>query len=544
MKKTIFSFALALALLLNTAVFAADIAEIKGTSKITLSGNAAKNAAVTVTVLKKGVTADEFNASSSPETLCVCYREVKADENGKYTLTFDIGTKSAQYEVYIGEEGKNESVHSVIKYVNDDENAAALSLVSEIFDKQNADEKYAEFENIVKNNADALGINTSLAEMSNLKNGAAIFFASVSKTEANTYESAKKAIDKAMAISLFNEGKIALTGEFEESFNLPESVKKYLEKSYITSETRAFIEEKTKKTSADFASFDKNAAEGIALGVIYSADGTGGVKGYLSDNASLLGIDSSKVTDAFAESIVGKKYNSVAETGIDNFVEKEPAISGGSKGSSSKGGGISSSGISGINPPTAEPIDKKVKEFTDLQGFEWAENAVETLRADGILNGRADGIFAPGETVLREEFLKMLLSAVTFEELDGTFEFDDVNADDWYYDTVKKAYLCKIVNGISENLFGSGRDISRQDMAVMCFNALVKKGIITSENAAQAGFADFDEIAPYANGAVSKLGEMKIVNGDQNGNFNPNGTANRAEAAQMIYNVIEFMKNR
>ncbi|UKI38648.1 MAG: S-layer homology domain-containing protein [Clostridiales bacterium] len=69
----------------------------------------------------------------------------------------------------------------------------------------------------------------------------------------------------------------------------------------------------------------------------------------------------------------------------------------------------------------------------------------------------------------------MLLSAVTFEELEGTFDFDDVKSDDWYYDTVKKAYLCKIVNGMSDRMVGSGNAVSRQDMAVMCYNALIKK---------------------------------------------------------------------
>ena len=543
MKKTVFNFALALALAVNTAVFASGDTEFFSGGKITLSGKAEKNASVTVTVLKEGVTADEFNASDAPETLCLCYREVKANEKGDYTLTFDIGTKSAVYEVYTGETGKGEPEHSVLKYVNETENASALALLSAVFDITDEDEKYAEFENVIKNNTASLGINKKLAETADIKKSAEIFFAGVSKDGVNLYESAKGAVDKAMAVSLFNEGKISLTGEFEESFNLPESAEKYLKKDCITDETRAMIDEKTKKTSADFASFDKAAAEGIALGVIYSADGAGNVKNCLTDNAELLGIDKTKVTDEFAESIIGKKFDAISKIGIDSFVpDEKPIQGGGSKGSPSKGG-VSNSGISGITPPAAEPIDKSSKEFTDLDGFEWAQNAINTLRAEGILNGMSEGISAPSELVLREEFLKMLLSAVTFEELDGAFDFDDVKSDDWYYGTVKKAYLCKIVNGMSERMFGSGNAVSRQDMAVMCYNALIKKGVITGGDAENA-FADAEDIAPYAKEAVSYLNSIKIVNGDENGRFNPNGTATRAESAQMIYNIIEFMKNK
>ena len=172
MKKTVFNFALALALAVNTAVFASGDTEIFSGGKITLSGKAEKNASVTVTVLKEGITADEFNASDAPETLCLCYREVKANENGDYTLTFDIGTKSAVYEVYTGETGKSEPEHSVLKYVNETENASALALLSAVFDITNADEKYAEFENVIKNNTAPLGINTNLADKADIKKSA------------------------------------------------------------------------------------------------------------------------------------------------------------------------------------------------------------------------------------------------------------------------------------------------------------------------------------------------------------------------------------
>ena len=55
MKKTVFNFALALALAVNTAVFASGDTEFFSGGKITLSGKAEKNASVTVTVLKESL---------------------------------------------------------------------------------------------------------------------------------------------------------------------------------------------------------------------------------------------------------------------------------------------------------------------------------------------------------------------------------------------------------------------------------------------------------------------------------------------------------
>ena len=64
----------------------------------------------------------------------------------------------------------------------------------------------------------------------------------------------------------------------------------------------------------------------MGLGVIYSSDGAGAVKSYLTENANLLNIDSAKVTDAFAESIVGKKFNKISEIGLGSFIEEEKPI--------------------------------------------------------------------------------------------------------------------------------------------------------------------------------------------------------------------------
>ena len=543
MKRKILGFALTLFTAVNTFAFAAQDIEIFCDGKISIQKKADKNSVVTAVVLKGGVTLDEFNSSSDTDTLCFCYREINTGENGEYTVSFDIGEKSGRYELYTGTGNDKEIEHSSLRYINKGENEAAISNLLSVFDISDALQRYDGFEKTVVDNADAFGINITFKDAASLKESAKIFFASVSKDDVKTFETAKSCIDKAMAISLFNGGKISFTKEFAKNFSLPESVEKYLEKPYITDETRTFIEEKTKKTSADFESFDKTAAEAVALGVIYSSDGSGGVKNVLIENASLLGIDSSKVTDAFAESIVGKKFDSIESIGLDSFAEEEKPINrGGGGGGGSKN--VSGSVISGADTPVYEPIDETPAEFVDLAGFEWAKEAIESLRTEGIVNGRQEGIFAPSETVLREEFLKMLLSAVTFENLEGDFSFDDVSESDWYYNVVRNAYLCKIVNGISESRFGSGMEISRQDMALMCYNALVKKGIITDDNTKNSTFADSESIAPYARDAVSYLSSIKIVNGDENLCFNPNGSSLRAEAAQMIYNIIRFIKNR
>ena len=93
-----------------------------------------------------------------------------------------------------------------------------------------------------------------------------------------------------------------------------------------------------------------------------------------------------------------------------------------------------------------------------------------------------------------------------------------------------------IVSGISQDEFGAGRMISREDMAVILYRAMQYKGIsFASED---AKFSDSEEISEYAINAVGSLAEKGIINGVGDDRFSPKTSATRAEAAVIIYRSI------
>ena len=94
-----------------------------------------------------------------------------------------------------------------------------------------------------------------------------------------------------------------------------------------------------------------------------------------------------------------------------------------------------------------------------------------------------------------------------------------------------------LVQGIGDNQFAPNANIVRQDMAVIIKNILDKTGR-TSGAAGAEPFGDENDIRSYALDAVNTLKAEKIVNGDQNNNFNPLANTTRAEAAVIIYNVL------
>ena len=131
-----------------------------------------------------------------------------------------------------------------------------------------------------------------------------------------------------------------------------------------------------------------------------------------------------------------------------------------------------------------------------------------------------------------------MLADITVEHGDVTF--DDVSESDWFYTPIKAAKQKNIVNGISESTFGVGQKITRQDMAVITKNVLSYLNISMSKK--DITFVDKGEIADYATDSISRLVANGIINGYEDNTFKPTGFATRAEAAKMLYGILELIK--
>ena len=197
------------------------------------------------------------------------------------------------------------------------------------------------------------------------------------------------------------------------------------------------------------------------------------------------------------------------------------------------------SDIYGMNsgaPRLAWEKDPSTSEiFSDISTH-WAKVYIEKMYEAGVVNGNDDGTFAPDATVTREAFITMLVRALGLELVTDNSVFTDVNENDWFAPFVNTAYKNNIVSGISETEFGVTRNISRQDMCVMVYNAFKEK---LENSKTDTVFADDESISDYAKAAVYALKESGIVDGRDNNNFVPSGTATRAEAAKIICSIME-----
>ncbi len=175
--------------------------------------------------------------------------------------------------------------------------------------------------------------------------------------------------------------------------------------------------------------------------------------------------------------------------------------------------------------------------FVDMAGFAWAQEAVDYLYDNGVLSGKGERVFAPGDKITREEFVKIIVNAFDIELSDKKSGLSDIDEAAWYAPYVNAAYSCGIVQGDSEGYFGVGKNITREDVAVILYRTANIKNIQLEVKTGE-DFSDADKISEYAKKPVGILRYNKIINGVGENLFEPKNTTTRAEAAVMIYKLL------
>ena len=183
-----------------------------------------------------------------------------------------------------------------------------------------------------------------------------------------------------------------------------------------------------------------------------------------------------------------------------------------------------------VTPPVVEPA------FSDLEEAAWAKEAITYLNEQGIVSGKSDKIFAPNDSITRAEFVKILVQA-TYTKVDNSADsgFIDVAPNAWYSPYIAAAKNAGLVMGNDSNAFCPDDTITREDMAVLLYRAYQ----VESSNSLSLPFADKDAVSEYAVSAVAYFYENGIIMGIGQNLFGPKDSATRAQAAQMIYNIIK-----
>ncbi len=237
-------------------------------------------------------------------------------------------------------------------------------------------------------------------------------------------------------------------------------------------------------------------------------------------------------------------------TAFANAVRNDGQQGGGTGGGSGTGGGGrrpsgGSQGtqyqVGGTAAPTPTPSEPAIR-YTDLAEAPWAEESIVALTQRGIASGGGDGLYRPLDGVTREEFVKLLVEAFDLGADAAQCTFTDAQPDAWYTPYLAAAQQAGIVQGDGNGHFGVGDGITRQDAAVMAQRALDAAGKTLAVGNGTQPFTDEAQIAPYAVEDVRHMQAAGVLSGMGDGRFAPLEGTNRAQAAKIIYALLQAVQ--
>lgn len=231
---------------------------------------------------------------------------------------------------------------------------------------------------------------------------------------------------------------------------------------------------------------------------------------------------------------VRKQFNDEVKRLIGLKAPSTP-VSGGSGGG---GGSVISNTYTGPGAGLIDDINSIKNIFSDVSDDYWAVEDIRFVYENGIMNGDTEGDFRPNDPITREEWAKVVLSAFTIDTDDAECDFDDVDKSEWFYPFVAKAYMLGVINGYDEKNFGTGQTLTREDAVVMMYRMAQMARDIRAIQPAELTFADADNISDYALDAVKIFVSAGVINGYESGEFVPQGSITRAEAAKIICSLL------
>ncbi|MFH0915886.1 MAG: S-layer homology domain-containing protein [bacterium] len=205
--------------------------------------------------------------------------------------------------------------------------------------------------------------------------------------------------------------------------------------------------------------------------------------------------------------------------------------------------------------------EARAQAFVDVNQTDWFYSPVEALATQGVIGGYPDGSFRPYAPVTRAQFASMMAALLDLTPVYNA-AFIDVLPGDWFAGAVGALYEAGLVQGSANGVFAPEAELSRQQAATLVMRAYAAGRGVKTEPGAEAsteagpqagaelltgegevamwlqGFKDRAAIAPVHRAAVADAYRLGVVSGFEDSRFYPFLNLTRAQAAGVLWAAL------
>ncbi|MCR8657272.1 S-layer homology domain-containing protein [Paenibacillus endoradicis] len=182
----------------------------------------------------------------------------------------------------------------------------------------------------------------------------------------------------------------------------------------------------------------------------------------------------------------------------------------------------------------------RIPPFTDIAHDDWFYFSVRYAYNAGLFTGTSETKFSPSGKMSRAMLATALYRMADQPDVEFTDVFSDVQSGLWYSDPIIWANQNQIVNGNGKGMFAPNDSVTREQIAVMLHRYAQSKGFDLHTTSSSLNFKDVNKISSYAKEAISWAVSKGIMKGNSDSTLNPSGLATRAEVATMLQRFIEL----
>ena len=185
-------------------------------------------------------------------------------------------------------------------------------------------------------------------------------------------------------------------------------------------------------------------------------------------------------------------------------------------------------------------------QFPDVKPGDWFYDAVLDITRRGIMNGYDDGTgtFGPNNDLLREQAAAVFYNYLGKSDTSAPRAPHKDVLDDWYTVGVNWAYDKGYINGFSDEVFGVGQPLTREQLCCIFANILASEDEV--ENVDMTKFEampDADKTSSWARKSVAWCINKELINGvdvDGERQIQPDVNCSRGMMAALLSSAIKF----
>ncbi|OUQ55884.1 hypothetical protein B5E56_13750 [Flavonifractor sp. An112] len=177
--------------------------------------------------------------------------------------------------------------------------------------------------------------------------------------------------------------------------------------------------------------------------------------------------------------------------------------------------------------------------FTDVKAGDWFYEAVKYAYDNKLMDGTSSTTFAPLMTTNRAMIVTILWRLEGSPVVNYAMNFSDVESGVWYTEAVRWAAAEGIVKGYSDTVFAPDDTVTREQLATILYRYAGYKEYDVSAKGDLTTFADGSTVSTWAADGMTWAVGAQLITGKDGGKLDPTGTATRAEVATILMRFCE-----